>query len=190
MTRIYFAHGVRRFDTYLFCAWCRAAAGCGPRGRPPKNLLSLVYGGPLWLSAKKIIITSLRPLRSLRENKKPASAARGKASDSRQYMGGVYPHPLCETQCRGGVYPHPPSATKTYSLGCEVSIQRMVSDGCRVRLGRVRGRPKKNLLSLAYGGPLWPSAKKIYDHFFASFAPLREMKKQRAQPVMCECKTN
>ena len=122
--------------------------------------------------------------------KKTASAARGKASDSRQYMGGVYPHPLCETQCRGGVYPHPPSATKTYSLGCEVSIQRMVSDGCRVRLGRVRGRPPKNLLSLVYGGPLWPSAKKIYDHFFASYAPLREMKKQRVQSVMCECKTN
>ena len=25
--------------------------------------------------------------------------------------------------------------------GCEVSIQRVVSDGCRARLGRVRGRP-------------------------------------------------
>ena len=98
LTHIYFAHGVGRLQ---------GAALVAVR----KKTYALVA------VRKKIMITSLRPLRSLRENKKPASAARGKASDSRQCRGGVYPHPLCETQCRGGVYPHPPSATKTYSLG-------------------------------------------------------------------------
>ena len=38
--------------------------------------------------------------------------------------------------------------------GCEVSIQRVVSGGCRARLGRVRGRPQTSSYLNYYGRPL------------------------------------
>ena len=50
--------------------------------------------------------------------------------------------------------PHPASGLHSLVLplrGCEVSIQRVVSDGCRARLGRVRGRPPNIHFYLAFG---------------------------------------
>ena len=132
---------------------------------------------------KKIMITSLSPLRSLREKKKQRVQPGAKQATPANVGVGFIPILSAKHNVGVGFIPiHQAQKDLQPRRGCEVSIQRMVSDGCRVRPSWPSAKKYR---------PSWQSAKKNYDHFFASFAFFaRNEKKQRAQPVMCECKTN
>ena len=103
MTHIYFAHDIGRFDKdfilRVVSGGCRArpswpsAKNICPCGRPQTSSYLNYYGRPLTLPSRTLQSDCIRlyflseaastSLRSLRENKKPASAAWGKASDLR-----------------------------------------------------------------------------------------------------------
>ena len=136
---------------------------------------------------KKIMITSLSPLRSLREKKKQRAQPGAKQATPANIWVGFIPILSAKHNVGVGFIPIHQAQQRLTASAARYPFNAWCPTvaGCGPR-----GRPPKNLLSLVYGGPLWPSAKKIYDHFFASYAPLREMKKQRVQSVMCECKTN